>query len=154
MHRFYSFLHLNNRMDNKVVEEQKLIAECKQNKAKAQKKIYDLYASSMLGMCIRYVGNKETARDVLQEGFLKVFTKIDTYEGGVFGAWVRRIFVTTALEMLRRQNVLNFAANIDDYNEVLENNDGSIIDKISLEDLMFCISQLPEGYRTVFIYIL
>ena len=137
-------------MDKKSISEQTLIEDCKRNKASAQKQIYDLYAPQMLGVCVRYVSDRETARDVLQEGFIKLFTKIDSYAGGSFYAWMRRIFVTTALETLRQQNVLRFAANIDDYNEAFEDGNASVIDKISEKDLMNCITELPEGYRTVF----
>jgi len=137
-------------MDKIPVNEQTLIAGCRHNKASAQKQIYELYAPRMLGVCVRYVGNAETARDVLQEGFIKLFAKIGTYAGGSFYAWTRRIFVNTALETLRRQNVLRFAQNIDDYNEVFEDADPSIADKISANDLMNHVAALPEGYRTVF----
>jgi len=137
-------------MDKKHISEQTLIEDCKRNKASAQKRIYDLYAPRMLGICVRYVGNRDTACDVLQEGFIKLFTKIDSYSEGSFYAWARRIFINTALEMLRQQDVLRFSTNIDDFNGVFEDNNASAIDKISEKDLMNYITELPEGYRTVF----
>ena len=137
-------------MDKQITCEQTLIEDCKRNRASAQRRLYDLYAPRMLGVCVRYVGNKDTACDVLQEGFIKLFSKIDSYTEGSFYAWARRIFINTALEMLRQQDVLRFATNIDDFNEVFEDNNASAIDKISEKDLMNCITELPEGYRTVF----
>ncbi len=134
-----------------IIDEQQLIAECKQGISKAQEKIYHLYTPKMLGVCMRYVNDIETARDLLQEGFIKLFDKIDDYSGtGSFKNWAHKIFVTTALEFLRKKDVLKFALNIDDYSESFEDINTSIVDKISNEDLMDCIAKLPEGYRTVF----
>ena len=100
---------------------------------------------------MRYVNDRETARDVLQDGFVKVFTKIDTYsEKGAFAGWVRRIFVTTALEYLRNNNVLNEAVSLDDFNKEIEDTSADILKTLSAEDLQRCIAELPSGYRTVF----
>ena len=96
-------------------------------------------------------GEPETARDLLQDGFIKVFTKIQTYSAtGPFGAWVRRIFVTTALEYLRKYDALRLSAPIDEYGEQVEDTDASVLDRLSADDLLECISRLPNGYRTVF----
>ena len=96
-------------------------------------------------------GDPETARDLLQDGFIKVFTKIQTYSAtGPFGAWVRRIFVTTALEYLRKYDALRLSAPIDEYGEQVEDTDASVLDRLSADDLLECISRLPNGYRTVF----
>jgi RNA polymerase sigma-70 factor (ECF subfamily) len=137
-------------MYNKNINEQALIEDCKCNKARAQKQIYDLYSPQMFAICVRYAGDKDTAYDMLQEGFIKLFTKINTYAGGSFYYWTRRIFVTTALEMLRQQNVLKFAENIDDFSESFEDYNTSAIDRMSEKDLINCIEELPDGYRTVF----
>jgi RNA polymerase sigma-70 factor (ECF subfamily) len=132
-------------------EEQQLIDRCKNCEPWAQKKMYELHASTMMSVCVRYVSDKEIAKDVLQDGFVKVFTKIDTYsEVGSFEGWMRRIFVTTSLEYLRRNDVLKQSANIDEYDEFIENDNVAVIDKISADDLMTCIAGLSDGYRTVF----
>jgi RNA polymerase sigma factor (sigma-70 family) len=105
----------------------------------------------MMSVCFRYVNNRETACDLLQDGFIKIFTKVDTYTGtGSFAGWMRRIFVTTALEYLRQNNALKQSANIEDYENYFENNEISAIEKISVDDLMKCIASLSDGYRTVF----
>ena len=84
------------------MDEQLLIDGCKRGEASARKELYELYAPAMMSVCARYVHDRETARDLLQDGFIKVFTKIQTYSAtGPFGAWLRRVFVTTALEYLR-----------------------------------------------------
>jgi len=137
--------------EHKVTDERELIAGCKEGKSWAQKAIYDLYAPAMMSVCVRYVTDRETARDLLQEGFIKLFTKIDTFSGaGAFAGWVRRIFVTTSLEHLRQNNALKQSYNIDEVGYNLENDEVSAIDQISADDLMQCISQLADGYRTIF----
>ena len=138
-------------LKNALTEEQQMIAGCINGKPWAQKQVYELYASAMLSVCVRYVTDRETARDILQDGFVKVFTKIDTYSGaGSFAGWIRRIFVTTALEFLRQNDALKQSESIDEHNYTIEDVNVSILDKISANDLMTCISELPNGYRTVF----
>jgi len=138
-------------LDKAKNDDQELIAACQAGKSWAQKKIYELNASVMMSVCFRYVNDRETARDLLQEGFIKVFTKADTYSGsGSFAGWIRRIFITTALEYLRQNDVLKQSESIDNYEYSIENVDISILEKISADDLMKCIAELPNGYRTVF----
>ena len=133
------------------MDEQLLIAECKQEKPWARKELYEAYAPAMMSLCLRYVGNKETARDLLQDGFIKVFTKIKTYSGsGAFGGWIYRIFVTTALEYLRKTQTMIAFAPIDECSDVLEDTDISALNTLSAADLLACVAQLPVGYRTVF----
>lgn len=137
--------------EKSTTDEDEIIKGCKEGKSWAQKAVYDLYASTMLSVCVRYVSDYETARDILQDGFVKIFTKIDSYTGaGAFGGWVRRVIVTTALEYLRQNDALKQSASIDDHSNYIENNDVSVLDKISADDLMEFISKLPDGYRTVF----
>ena len=82
------------------MDEQLLIDGCKRGEASARKELYELYAPAMMSVCARYVHDRETARDLLQDGFIKVFTKIQTYSAtGPFGAWLRHsnISVNTML---------------------------------------------------------
>jgi RNA polymerase sigma factor (sigma-70 family) len=138
-------------LKNAIPDEQRLIAGCKNAEPWAQRQVYELYASAMLSVCVRYVNDKETARDLLQDGFIKIFMKIDTYSGiGSFAGWMRRIFVTTALEYLRQNDALKQSESIDNYEYSIENADISILEKISADDLMQCVTELPNGYRTVF----
>ena len=143
-------------LDNQSIDEQKLIAGCVKGERWAQKTLYEMYAPVLMSVCVRYVGDYETARDVLQDGFIKLFTKIEMYSGtGSFAGWVRRIFVTTALEFLRKNDALKQSLNINEYNEAIENSEVSVIDQISANDLMKIILELPDGYRTVFnLYVL
>lgn len=137
--------------NERITDEQQLITGCKEGKSWAQKAIYDRYAAAMMSVCVRYVTDRETARDLLQEGFIKLFTKIDSFTGaGAFGGWVRRIFVTTSLEYLRQNDALKQSASIEEYGNYIENDDVTVLQKISADDLMACVAQLSDGYRTVF----
>lgn len=138
-------------MQSPLPEEQELIAACKRKEMWAQKKLYEQYASTMMGICIRYVSDRETARDLLQDGFIKVFTKIDTYSGlGSFEGWLRKVFITTALEYLRSSKLVFDNKDIEQYANTIENYDVTVIEKLSADDLMGCIAELPDGFRTVF----
>jgi len=134
-----------------ISDEEQLIAGCKEGKPRAQKKLFEQYASVMLSVCVRYVPDRETARDILQDGFIKIYTKINTYSGeGSFAGWIRRIFVTTALEYLRQNDALRQSASIEEYYNTIVDEKETVLDKISADDLMDCISKLPNGYRTIF----
>ena len=134
-----------------ISDEQQLIAGCIEGKPRAQKELFEQYASVMLSVCVRYVNDRETAKDILQDGFIKLYSKIDTYSGtGSFAGWIRRIFVTTALEYLRQNDAVKQSVNIEEYNNSIVDEKVTVLDKISADDLLDCISRLPEGYRTVF----
>ena len=133
------------------MSEQQIIDGCLEGHSWAQKTLYESYAPMMMSVCIRYVKNREVAQDVLQEGFVKVFTKMNTYTGsGRFGGWMRRIFVVTALEYLRNNKHLQFQTNIEDHEESIASSDPSILKHLSTDYLFKCITELPDGYRTIF----
>jgi RNA polymerase sigma-70 factor (ECF subfamily) len=134
--------------DNEKMSETELIAACKREEIWARKTLYERYAPAMFSLCIRYVSNRETARDVLQDGFFKVFTKIGDFKGtGSFEGWLKRVFITTALENLRRQRYVPLE---EEYENYLIDNDLSAFDKLSADDLHQMIADLPDGFRTVF----
>ena len=133
------------------MDEQMIIDACMRGESWARKRVYEIYAPTMMSLCLRYVGDHETARDLLQDGFIKIFTKVESYSGkGAFGGWIHRIFVTTALEYLRKTDALKSAVDIADYGEQLQDVSVSVLDKLSEDDLMDCVRRLPSGYRTVF----
>jgi len=127
-----------------------LVAGCKNNESWAKKKLYELFAPAMLGMLVRYTNDKEKAKDILHEGFITVFTKINTFSGeGTLGGWMHRIFVRKALEYLRNEKTRQ-QMDIIDYEEKIETFEISAMDKLSAEDILKCISELPDGCRFVF----
>lgn len=136
------------------MEEQILAEGCRRGDCAAQKELYNRYAGHLLAICLRYVGDRQTAEDLLHDAFLKIFGAFDkfTYRGsGSLKAWMSRVTVNVALEWLRAQSRTNVVA-LD------EGKAGGIIDEPSAEQaagvphqvLMRFIGELPEGYRTVF----
>jgi RNA polymerase sigma-70 factor (ECF subfamily) len=104
----------------------------------------------MMGVCLRYTNDRETARDLLQDGFVKVYSSIDSYSGvGSFEGWMRKIFVNCALEYLRKSDVLREAIDLDNTTE-LANPDSSVVSNMSANELLTLIGELPTGFRMVF----
>jgi len=133
------------------MEERQLIEGCVRGEAWAQKMMYELHAPAMMSVCQRYVCNRETARDLLHDGFIRLFTKIQAYSGtGSFHGWMRRIFVTTVLEHLRRNDVLRYSIDVENIDDQGEETDISLFEHLSSNDLLACITRLPDKYRTVF----
>lgn len=132
------------------MNEAQLIAGCLNGDRRAQKELYDSYSRKMMGVCLRYISDRETARDLLQEGFVKIFTSMHSYAGtGSLEGWMRMIFVNGALEHLRKADILRNSADIGSVNEQL-GEDENVISKLSAEELMNLIGKLPDGFRTVF----
>ncbi len=132
------------------MNEQQLIEGCKKGDRKAQKTLYEQHSPRMMGVCLRYVSDRETARDLLQDGFVKVFTGMDSYSGiGSFEGWMRKIFVNCALEYLRKGDVLRDAAALD-YTAELAQSDHTVVSEMSAVELMKLVQELPDGFRLVF----
>jgi RNA polymerase sigma factor (sigma-70 family) len=129
-----------------------LIQKCIDWDASAQNRLYKLYASKMLGVCIRYSKSREEAEDILQEGFMKVFENIGKFrkEGSLEG-WIRRIMYNTAIQKFRQKNDLDKAISIDNpnHNFTHESTD-DIISNIQAKDLLKLIQELPPRYQMVF----
>jgi len=126
-----------------------LINNCKKQHAASQKLLYNKYAGKMLSVCMRYINDKSEAEDILQEGFIKIFTHISYFRGeGSFEGWMRRIFVNTALSALRVKQI-KFSDSIDNhYNQ--SQVEPSVFDKIGSQEIFEMIRTLPNGYRVVF----
>ena len=104
----------------------------------------------MFPVCIRYVGDRTVAEDVLQDGFITLFTRLDSYKGdGSFEGWARRIFVTTALMYLRKKDALKMSEDLESARSLKTETVGQI-EKIGYKELMDMVMSLPTGFRTVF----
>lgn len=129
--------------------EKDLIDACKRKDRKAQRLLYERYASVMLGVCRRYVKDQMEAEDVMIEGFFKVLTKISMYNGeGSFEGWVRRIMINESLMHLRKNNHFQYTEEINpnlDYHE-----EPTVLDEIAAEEILNLLDEMPPGYRTVF----
>lgn len=127
-----------------------LLDSCIKGDREAQRVLYDRLASRMFPVCIRYVGDRTLAEDVLQEGFITLFTKLKDYKGdGSFEGWARRIFVTTALMSLRKKDALKMSEELDAV-KGMKAETTSQIQNIGYKELMELVISLPPGFRTVF----
>ena len=155
MKRFYIKLHLitwardeESLGGKRSLEE--LAAACKDGKRDAQKRLFDTLAPKMMAVCLRYMGNREDAEDVLQEGFVTLFTKLDSYNGsGSFEGWARKVFVNTALMHLRKNDVLGVSDDIEEARSLFTE-EATPLQKMGYKELMGLISSLPPDARTVF----
>ncbi len=130
--------------------EAELIERCLKNDALAQKRMYEWLSPRMFAVCLRYVGDREDAKDVLHDGFITLFAKLGSYKGdGSFEGWARRIFVTTALMHLRKKDILKHSDQLDDYGSEIAY-DPAVIEKMEAKVLMKLVQQMPAGFRTVF----
>ncbi len=132
------------------IDEQQLVEACLRNDMRAQKMLYNRFARVMMAVCIRYVGDADAAKDLLQDAFVKVFASLDTFAGkGSLEGWIRRIVVNTALETIRKTDVLRDAVDWDNA-EIEIPIDNDAIGKLSADELLAVIASLPTGFRTVF----
>jgi RNA polymerase sigma factor (sigma-70 family) len=130
-----------------------IIKGCVNGDSKSQQVVYQKFYGKMLGACMRYSKDREEARDILQDGFLKVFKNIKLYTGsGSFEGWVRKVIINTALDYIRKSKQLVQYVDSDyvDENAVADESDSSEYLNISTEEIMEAVQQLPTAYRTVF----
>jgi RNA polymerase sigma factor (sigma-70 family) len=134
---------------NQISTEADLIKGCMEGNRRMQEELYNRFSPRMYAVCLRYAGNAEEAEDILQEGFIKIFKKLDSFRGdGSFEGWIRRIFVNTAIEHFRRKRYLMPVTEKEE--NTLEGKYTSVLDDLAAKDIMALIQELSPGYRTVF----
>ena len=129
----------------------KLVDACKRNDRRAQQQLYSQYARAMYNICLRMMGNEADAEDMLQNAFVDVFLKIESYRSeATIGAWIKRIVINTCINHLkkRRLDTTEWDDRIGD--QPAEGNFASQDDSLSVEVVKKAMAQLPDGYRTVF----
>ncbi len=125
---------------------EQLIHDCKKNDIKAQELLYRQYAPKMFSVCLKYSRNYAEAQDNLQDGFLLVFDKINSFEfKGSFDGWIKRVIVNHVLQQYRNKS---FLSPIDE--DIAEEVEVEIEDGVSMDFLMKIIQELPDRYRLVF----
>lgn len=136
-------------MSDTLKDLEKIIKDCKKNRPDAQRKLYEQISGKMFGVCLQYSKDYTEAEDILQDGFIKVFTKISQFDfKGSFEGWVRRIMVNCALERYRKQNLLYTVGEIRDYDSKLAYDD--VMGEISSKELLNLIQELSPQYKMVF----
>jgi len=129
--------------------EELMLAGCLRNDAASQEALYSRFSPRMLGVCYRFAKNKEDAEDMLQEGFIKIFTQIHQYRNeGVLEGWIRRIIVHTCINILKKHKKFSDCVDIA-YASGLLITEESIPSVVQAKQVVECIRLLPIGYRTV-----
>ncbi len=145
--------------------EKEIISRCKNGDNDAQKTLFEEYSLTMMGVCMRYLKDKHAASDIMQEGFIVVFTKIAQYKGlGSFEGWIKRIMINLSLRYLKKKSKNHFydIDELDKYANLQSKTDEDVnIDftdkksvitntEITQHEIFETVAELPDGFRTVF----
>lgn len=129
--------------------EEQMLKGCLENIASTQEALYSRFSPRMLGVCYRFARNREDAEDMLQEGFIKIFSQIHQFRGqGALEGWIRRIIVHTCINILKKNKKFTDSVDLFHANS-LHNNENNIPSIMQAKQVVDCIRLLPLGYRTV-----
>jgi len=130
-----------------------ILRECLQHDKKSQHLLFNNFKDLYMGIAIRYMKNRELAKDVVQLSFIKIFENLDTLKKlATFESWSRRIVINTALNELKKSSKYEetpFSEESVEFKELFDVEISEIL-KIDNKQLIELINTLPEGYRTVF----
>jgi len=130
-------------LNNKIVE------ECKQNDAKAQMHLYDMYCDAMFIIAKRYVKDSFTAEDLMQDAFIKVFKNIGSFKGEVtIGAWIKKIMINQCLDYLKKKRIELVSIEEKELN-VADEDDWTVKEEVNVQAITMAINSLPEKYKVV-----
>ena len=130
-------------------EDEFLLKGCLENNRGSQKSLYRKYFKTMFRICLSFCGDKDEAKDILQDAFVKVFTSLDKYGSkGSLEGWIRRIVTNTAIDYFRSKKRLIFTDEFPDEPE--DEEDKFSRDDLTTDIILFYIKQLPDGARVVF----
>ncbi len=132
---------------NKTIDDA-IIHGCLKKAPKAQKAFYEFFSRTMYGICLRYSNSPDDAKDILQDGFIKIFAKLDQFSNkGSLEGWLKRIFINTALEHYRVNKVYMEQSDVEmAYDQAIQ---GFAIEKITQKEILEVLSKMATGYRTV-----
>ncbi|NNE54591.1 MAG: RNA polymerase sigma factor [Flavobacteriales bacterium] len=134
---------------------QSLIEGCVAEDRVSQRQVYEMYYSKMLGVCMRYTKDLDQAKDLLQDGFIKVFAKVGKFnQEGSFEGWIRRIVVNTCIDHFRRQRnefvLVDNDSVLEQYSGVDEDEDDSSQYEFKASQVIEAMQYLSPAYRTIF----
>lgn len=129
--------------------EQQLVHDISSGDRKAMQRLYNLYSGCTYAVCLRYITDRQSAQDVLQDCFVKILTSMDKFQyrgEGSLKAWIQKIAANESLTHLRKNGRISFTADIPDLPDIEEDPDVGII---PADLLMAMVRELPDGYRTI-----
>lgn len=131
------------------MELEMIIQGCLRGDRLSQKNLFDRFSGKMLAVCMRYSKHRMEAEDLLQDGFIKVFTNLQQYKfEGPFEQWVRRIMINNAIKNCHRKSFQNEYNAGEDLPETVGQPEA--VELMAEKELLGLINELPEGYRIVF----
>jgi len=136
-----------------IYREEEILKGCRNGNPALQKVVYEKYAPKMYSICLRYTGNREDARDLMHDGFIKVFLNFKSYrQESTLEAWITRVIINNTLNQLRKKN--KELRNQKDYlvelkNEYEYTEDDNYLEKFTANDIKSAILKLPQGQRTI-----
>lgn len=126
-----------------------LIEGCKRRDRESQRLLYQHHYAYAMSICLRYTRTREEAREILNDGFMKVFTKIDQYNPETsFHGWLRKIMINTSIDHYRKEVKHYYQASLD--NDYPVATPTTVADDLGHSELMALVQQLTPGYRAVF----
>jgi len=136
-------------MSKTVFLHNNIVEDCKQNNAKAQMQLYDLYCNAMFIIAQRYVKDSFVAEDMMQDAFIKVFKNIQSFKGEVtIGAWIKKIVINQCIDYLKKKRIE--LVSIEEKELTIANeNDWTVTEEVNLELVTSAINSLPEKYKVV-----
>lgn len=139
------------------MDESEIIKGCLRNDSKSQRLLYEKFYSKMMQVCMRYAKDRDDAKDILHEGYIKVFNNLKNFGSkGSFEGWIRRIMVNTAIDHIRKNKqeylIVNTVYADAEGGKLADNesSDDAIINSISPEEVMKAVQKLSPAYRAVF----
>ncbi len=130
------------------MSEAELVEGCRKQNVQSQRSLYERYSRTMYGVCLRYASNQDDAQDILQEGFIRVFSRLDSFRGeGSLEGWIRRIMIHTSIEHYRKKSRY-FLVDVNEATEVEVLPDA--LGRLGRQEVLELIQNLPAGYRTIF----
>lgn len=133
-----------------------IIQGCIKANRDSQKQLYKLYYGFAMSICMRYSTHYTEAEEIVNDGFLKIFKKIDAFEPSYqsyeasFVGWIKKIFIHTAIDNYRKNNKSYTIPILDDSHLEISENSASPIDNMSYKEIIELVQKLSPTYRTVF----
>lgn len=138
------YLDLDNR---KIIDP--ILKKCRRGDRRAQKKLFKLLYPYSMSICLRYAHDEDEAMEVLNDGYLKIFAKIDQHNPNrSFKAWARRIFINTAIDHYRKNEKHYHSLEIETVDS--EHIKPDVLDQLAANDIQQMVSKLPPAYRLIF----
>lgn len=129
--------------------ESHLVEKCMKNDRKAQMQLYDLYCKAMYNTANNFVKDSMLAQDLMQEGFIKAFKKIESFNGeATFGTWLKRIVINHCLDYLKKQKLDTIEIN-EEVISIVDDDGWNVQAEINLQEIYRCIDLLPQKCKNV-----